>query len=267
MMMANAQPADEPAVLYAAANGIARVTFNRPARLNALSSEMVEGIAAALDRAHEDKAAALILSGAGRAFMAGGDLQRLATIDPVTGEGLRIGAIHACLERMASAPFIVIAALHGPVAGAGLSLAMNADLAVAAEDARLTMAYARIGASPDCGGTYGLPRLVGLRRAMEIALFADDFSAADAERIGLVNRVVPADALDATVTALAERVASGPRQALARTKALLRQSLDNDLRAQLCAEEHAFRASTATADFKEGVGAFLEKRRPVFRGE
>ena len=252
------------AVLYTVSGAIAAARLNRPEKLNPLSTEMVEGLSAAVDRAYADRAAVLIIRGNGRAFMAGGDLQRLAKVDPTSGVGLMIGAIHHCLERMAAAPFITIAAVHGPVAGAGLSLAMNADLAIAADDARFTMAYARIGASPDCGGTYALPRLVGLRRAMEIALFADDFSAEEAERIGLINRVVPAADLDDAVRAMAERLARGPRQAQARTKALLRQSFDNDLTAQLSAEETAFRASAATPDFKEGVTAFLEKRKPKF---
>ncbi len=254
------------AVLYSLTGSIAEARLNRPAKLNPLSTEMVDGLSAAVERAYDDGAAVLILRGNGRAFMAGGDLQRLAKIDPASGVGLMIGTIHRCLERMAAAPFITIAAVHGPVAGAGLSIAMNADLAIAADDARFTMAYARIGASPDCGGTYALPRLVGLRRAMEIALFADDFCAEEAERIGIVNRVVPADQLDDAVSEMARRLARGPRQAQARTKALLRQSLDNDLNAQLRAEETAFRASTATPEFKEGVSAFLEKRKPTFGG-
>lgn len=255
---------DGPAVLYSHDDGVARITFNRPARLNALSEAVADGFAYGIERAFADNVAVVIVAGTGRGFMAGGDLTRLVNADAASGDGLKIGPIHAFLERMAAAPFITIAALHGPVAGAGLSFAMNTDLAVAADNARITMAYARIGVSPDCGGTYALPRLVGLRRAMEVALFADDITAVEAERIGLVNRVVPLDALDDTVTKMARRIAGGPREALARTKALLRQSLDTPLPGQLAAEEVSFRACVATADFKEGATAFLEKRRPEF---
>jgi 2-(1,2-epoxy-1,2-dihydrophenyl)acetyl-CoA isomerase len=158
----------------------------------------------------------------------------------------------------------VIGALHGAVAGFGLSLAAACDLNIAADDAYFSSAYRQIGLTPDGGGTWAMPRIVGLRKALEIYLLSERFDAHEARRIGLVNRVVEADALDATVREVAQSIATGPALALRNVKRLLRESLDRSLAQQLRAEAESFGQCTATADFAEGIHAFLEKRPPRF---
>lgn len=177
-----------------------------------------------------------------------------------------IGPLHAAMLRLAELRAPTLACLHGAVAGAGFSLALACDLAIAAEDARFSMAYARIGATPDASGTFHLPRLLGMRKARELALLGETLGADEALRLGLVNRVVPPAELSAQAQALAERLAAGPTRAYGRIRQLLDASLDSSLAEQLEAERAAFLASTRTADFSEGIAAFLEKRPARFTG-
>lgn len=161
----------------------------------------------------------------------------------------------------------VIAAVQGAVAGFGLSLMLAADLALAADDAYFTLAYSNIALSPDGGATWSLPRHVGLKRAMEIALLGDRFDAGRALELGLINRVVPKESLEQETMALASRLATGAAGALSRTKALLNQSFDNTLDDQLLSEQRRFVECASEADFAEGVTAFFAKRKPVFGGD
>lgn len=243
---------------------IARLQFNRPAVLNALDRATAQAFVHACRELHADHTVrAVILSGAGRAFMAGGDLAELQR-DPTGGAVALLGPAHEAVVLLAELHAPVIAAVHGAVAGAGMSLAMACDLVLAAEGTRFTLAYVNIGASCDVSASWSLPRLVGLRKATEIALLSEPFDAAEALRLGLVNRVVPAAELDAQATQLAERLARGPMPATANLKRLLRTSFERDLRGQLDAERNAFLACAASADFAEGVDAFLAKRKPEF---
>jgi 2-(1,2-epoxy-1,2-dihydrophenyl)acetyl-CoA isomerase len=178
-----------------------------------------------------------------------------------------IDTYHVAVRTLVRMPKPVVGQLHGAVAGAGMSLAMNLDLAIAAEGTVFTLAYANLGTSPDGGSTFFLPRLVGRRRAMEIALLSNRFDAAKAHDLGLINDVVPAAEISEKGMALAQKLASGPTLAFARTKELIDQSFENDLATQLEAERVNFVASTYTNDFKEGVQAFVEKRKPEFKGE
>lgn len=257
-----------PVVTYEAAAGVARIRLNRPHQLNALNAAMAAQLADAVNRAIDDAdLRVIVLAGEGRAFMAGGDLAvfRAAADKPRVAHDL-IGRVHGALQRLDAAPQIVVASLHGAVAGAGMSLALFADLAIAADDATFNLAYARIGASPDCGATWTLPRLVGLRRAMEIALLSETIGAAEALRLGLVNRVVPASELAVETERLASRLAAGPAVAQAHIKRLLRDSLARTLPQQLDAEGDAFAACAGTQDFAEAIDAFFAKRSPRFRG-
>ena len=248
---------------------VAVITLNRPEVMNALSMEMAEMLCDICWQVEADASVrAVLVHGAGKGFQAGGDIASFhREIDRIEAHaGRMIDTYHVAVKTLVRMPKPVIGQLHGAVAGAGLSLAMNLDLAIAAEGTVFTLAYANLGTSPDGGSTFFLPRLVGRRRAMEIALLSDRFDAARALELGLVNRVVPADQLAAEAMTLATRLASGPTQAYARTKALIDQSFENDLPKQLEAERICFVASTGTADFKEGVAAFVGKRKPNFKG-
>jgi 2-(1,2-epoxy-1,2-dihydrophenyl)acetyl-CoA isomerase len=258
---------DKPdAVLLWVADGIADIRFNQPERLNALSVEVAQGFASAVDHALADASVrVIVLSSEGRAFVAGGDLAHiLKAQDRRAAANELIGPIHATLRRLADAPQIVIASVKGAVAGAGMSLCMNADLAVAADDAVLNLAYTKIAGSPDCGGSWALPRLVGLRRALEIALLSENIRADEALALGLVNRVIPRAELDAATRELALRLATGPTTAFGVTKQLLRTSLDRSYADQLDAEAGGFGHCADHTDFREAAGAFFEKRKPKF---
>ncbi|AWK88314.1 enoyl-CoA hydratase/isomerase family protein [Azospirillum thermophilum] len=261
-------PADAP-VLLSREGAVSWIRFNRPALLNALNEESADALRDACRAVAQDPAArVLVISGTGRGFMAGGDLGRF-NADPAAAPQVAaaiIGSLHEALRILDALEIPVVASVHGPVAGAGMSLACATDLCIAADDAKFTLAYARIGATPDGSGTYTLPRLVGLRRAMELALLADTLDAPEALRIGLVNRIVPAETLEAETRRLAERLAAGPTRAYAGIRRLMRRSWTATLDEQLDAERDRFVATAGTADFREGVGAFLAKRRPDFTG-
>lgn len=262
------------AILLEVREGIATVTLNRPEVLNALDDDMIAALVEVMTRVEADEAVrCVVLRGAGDHFMAGGDIKgfhgRLAEPPAERGAHFRakIHKLHPAIVAMRRMPKPVIASLRGAAAGFGLSLALATDLAIAAEDAFFTLAYCLIGTSPDGGSSYHLPRIVGLRKAMEIALLGERFDAETAQRLGLVNWVVPADDLEAETAKLAARLAGGPGHALGQTKALLNASFDNPLEAQLALEAESFAACAATQDFAEGVTAFIEKRPAKFQGK
>lgn len=238
-------PRTDP-VLLSREGGIAFLTLNRPEAMNALDVPTAQVFLAACRTLSGDATVrAVVVRGSGRAFGVGGDLAAL---------------LLAALD----AP--VIASLHGVAAGGSLSLSMACDLAIAAQGTRFNLAYANVAASCDVSGSWNLPRLVGLRNAMQIALLSETFDAAEALRLGLVNWVVPGADLERETLALAQRLAAGPTLAYGRLKRLMRQSFETALPAQLDAERENFKASTDTGDFKEALQAFFAKRPPVFKG-
>ncbi len=256
-------------LLYAVSDGVATITFNRPAVMNALDADMIRAFRVVSERAGNDTAAkVVVLRGAGPAFVAGGDvaafhrdLAKMPALVPALA-----GELHGGVLALRRAPKPVLAAVHGAVAGAGLSIMLGCDLVLAAAGTQFSMAYSRIGTSPDGGATWFLPRLAGYQRAMELLLLADTVDADAMHRLGVVNRVVAADQLAAETAALAQRLAAGPARAYAETKALVNRSLHGGLDAQLEAEALAFARCTASADFAEGVTAFVEKRKAAFNG-
>jgi 2-(1,2-epoxy-1,2-dihydrophenyl)acetyl-CoA isomerase len=261
------------AVLLKIDGPIATVTLNRPEVYNALDQSMTEGLNRIVPQVERDPSVkVVVLNGAGPAFMAGGDIrtfakamdlspaEKRATFEPL------VQNVHRIIISLRRMPKPVVAQVQGAVAGFGMSLLMSCDLAVASDDSYYTLAYCHIGTSPDGGSTFGLPRLVGMKRAMEIALLGERFDAATAERLGLVNRVVPAAELAAATQNLAQRLAAGPALAYAGTKRLLQQSLNTPLETQLQAEAESFALCAASEDFQEGVKAFVEKRQPHFTG-
>jgi 2-(1,2-epoxy-1,2-dihydrophenyl)acetyl-CoA isomerase len=256
---------DSTASLQVGRDGpIVRLQFNRPASRNALDRATAQAFAhACRELAADASVRAVVISGAGGTFMAGGDLAELRA-DPTGAAVGLIGPMHEAIVLLAEMRAPVIASLNGAVAGAGLSLALACDFAIAAEGTKFTLAYVNIGASCDLSGSWSLPRLVGLRKALEIALLGERFDAAEALRLGLVNRVVPSAELDAQVLALAQRLANGPAQSIAQMKRLMRISFEHDLRGQLDAERAAFLRCASTPDFIEGLDAFVAKRAPKF---
>jgi 2-(1,2-epoxy-1,2-dihydrophenyl)acetyl-CoA isomerase len=259
------------AVLLRQEAGVVTLTLNRPQVLNALDGDMVAAFGAAVDAIEADPSArVVVIEGAGDHFMAGGDLRQFARTLKQDGDARRqhfldaIGRLHPIMIRLSNMRPPVLARVHGACAGFGLSLVAACDLAIAAEDAYFSLAYRHIGASPDGGSTYALPRQIGMKRAMAVALLGDRFGAAEAERIGLINWAVPAAELDGETRRIVRAIASGPSAALAATKRLIRRSLDTNLEAQLEAERQSFADNAARPDFAEGIGAFLEKRPPKF---
>lgn len=254
-------------IVVSLSDGVAELRFNRPERLNALDVELAESFAVAVARVTADLSVrVIVVSSEGRAFMAGGDLAHFRrAADKSAAAAQLIEPVHAALKTLAKAPQIVIGSLKGAVAGGGMSLALGLDLLVAADDATFNFAYARVAASPDCGGSWALPRLVGFRRALEIALLSETIDASEALRLGLVNRVVPRAVLEEETARLAARLAAGPAVSQANIKSLMRLSLDRDHGAQLDAEASSFCECAQTADFAEAIDAFFEKRKPTFR--
>lgn len=254
------------AVLLLRDGAIAQIRFNRPEALNAVDLDTAHAFRDAVETIAADASVrAVMLAGEGRGFGAGGDLAALSG-DQVSMAPQLIDPMHAALERIAELPVPFVASLHGVVAGGSLSVAMACDLAVATAGTKFSLSYVKVGACCDGGATWTLPRLVGLRQALAIALLGDGFDAQEALRLGLVHRVVDADRADDEALALAERLASGPTQAIGRMKRLLRTSFEHGFVEQLRRERDAFIENAASADFAEGIAAFVGKRRPAFQG-
>ena len=255
-----------PPLLLERHGAIATLRFNRPGALNAIDVPMATALLAAVRTiAGDDSVRCVVLCGAGKGFMAGGDLATLRA-DPVQGARDLLEPLNEAVALLAQLNAPVIAQVHGVAAGAGLSLMLQADFVLAAEGTRFNLAYINLGTSCDVGASWALPRLVGLRRALEIALLGDTYGAAEAERLGLVNRVMPAAELDAAVQALAQRLAGGPTLAHGHMRRLMRNAFDHDLPTQLAAEAEAFVACARSADLPEGIEAFHAKRPAAFQG-
>jgi len=235
-----------------------------------MDGEMMAQFRAAAEQVERDPAIrVVVLRGEGKSFLAGGDvglfhrhLQELPELIVRWGRELHFGLLAL---RRADKP--VLASVHGAIAGAGFSVLCAADLAVSADDARFSLAYANLGTSPDGGSTHFLPRLVGYKKAMELTLLPDLFDAATAQRLGLVNWVVPAAELSAQTQRIASRLAQGPTRAYAEAKRLLNRSLQSAIETQMEEELQAFARCAATSDLAEGVTAFVEKRKPSFKGK
>ena len=256
-------------ILFSQSGSIGTLTFNRPDVYNAMNIELIHALRDVTAEIVVSKTLrAVILKGAGKAFLAGGDVGLFYKQRESMGNVKPLGdALHASIKNIRNMPFPVIAQIHGACAGAGLSVAMAADFAIAAEGAQFNTAYTKIGLSPDGGSTFFLPRYVGMKRAIELTMLAELFDAKAAAAMGIINRAVPADQLEQEVAALAERLSNGATQAFARTKKLINQSFVTPIDKQLDDEIAYFAECAMTNDFKEGVTAFVEKRKPRFEGK
>jgi len=263
-------PAAGPALVESSDNGVALLVMNRPEKLNALNGELAEALNRAFERiGADDTIRVAVLTGAGRAFCAGGDLQAIGRareardprqLEPILRAGM------AAVLRMRTIPQPVIAAVNGPAAGAGMNLALAADLRIAAEEASFGQNFARVGLFPDYGGTYFLPQLVGPSKAAELLYSGEMIDAQTALRLGLVNRVVPGRELAADAKAFAARLASGPPLPMRAVKKTLfgseKEALERALEAEAAEQMRCF----ASEDCREGIRAFFEKRPPSFEG-
>ena len=253
---------------------IATLTMNRPKSRNALSIDMrAKLFEAMVDIETDDSIRCVVINGAGDHFMAGGDVISFGDIAKKPADERakifesRIHGLHPTMFTMRRMQKPIIASVRGAAAGFGLSLAMACDMVIASDSSFYTLAYIGIATTPDGSGTYSLPRMVGLKKAMEIAMLGDRFDAQEAHRLGLVNYVVPDSDLEAETAKLATRLANGPTVAIGRTKKLLNASLANSMEEQLAMEAESFAACARTDDWVEGITAFGEKRKPVFTGK
>ena len=252
-------------ITYDLTDGIATVTLNRPEKMNALSTQMRAEITHAVTEAGQ-AARVVVITGAGTAFCSGQDLGDRANAADIDLERTLRDEYEPMIGAIVKCRVPTIAAVNGPAAGAGANLALAADVVIAAESAYFMQAFTRIGLMPDAGGTYVLPRTMGMAKAMGAALFADKISARQADAWGMIWEAVADDTFESHWKGRAMHLASGPTQAFKAVKRAIRASWHNDMDAQLAAEAQAQGVCGKTRDFREGVLAFTEKRKPGFEG-
>ncbi|MEB3330207.1 MAG: enoyl-CoA hydratase-related protein [Candidatus Sericytochromatia bacterium] len=258
-------------ILYGVSGGVATLTLNRPEVFNAFNDAMSAEVLAALKAAARDPVVrCVVITGAGKAFCAGQDLgsRNVADFEATLhlGESVR-DRYNPIIRLVRTIEKPVLCALNGVAAGAGCSIALACDMRIASTRASLVQAFVKIGAAPDSGASYFLPRLVGLGRATELLFLGDKLSAEEAERWGLVNRVAEPEAFQGVVAELATRLAAAPTRAIALAKRALNRAMEVDLETALAHEANMQELAGRTADYREGVSAFTEKRPPVYTGQ
>ncbi|SCV01986.1 acyl-CoA hydratase [Cupriavidus necator] len=254
-------------VLYQASEGVATLTLNRPDVLNAMNGDLMRELREGVERAAGDAGVrAVLITGAGRGFCAGADLAARGK-DGITDSGTLLRErYHPIIMALRQMPKPVVTAVNGVAAGAGMSLALAGDVVLAARSASFLQAFSKIGLVPDAGSTYFVPRYAGEMRARALAILAEKIDAEEAQRIGLVWKVHADDALQDEAGKLARHLATMPTMAYGMIKEALNQSFDNDLAAQLEVEATLQSRASRSDDCKEGVAAFMEKRKPQFKG-
>ena len=255
-------------ILYALEGNVARITLNRPEVYNSFNRDMALLLQQVLDDcAANAEVRALYLTGAGKAFCAGQDLQEVTGENAPTLTKILSEHYNPIVQRLRNIEKPVVCAVNGVAAGAGANIALACDITVAAESASFIQAFSKIGLIPDSGGTYFLPRIVGRQKATALMMLGEKVDAKEAERLVMIYRFFPDGALEKEALQLAVQLAAMPTIGLGLTKRALNYSLNNDLEKQLAIENQLQTSAGRTADYKEGVQAFLEKRKPVFKGE
>ena len=255
-------------LIISLANGVCTLTFNRPTVFNSFNRDMAMQLQRALDDAEKnDDVRAIVLTGEGKAFCAGQDLAE--AMDPEGPELQTIVRDHynPIIERIRNIEKPVIAAVNGVAAGAGANIALACDITIAKKSASFIQAFSKIGLIPDSGGTFFLPRIIGSQKALALMMTGDKVTAEQADAMNMIYKAVDDDQFEAEVKNFAETIASMPTRGLGLTKKAVNQSFSNDLTSQLALEEELQTEAGMTYDFREGVNAFLEKRKPVFKGE
>lgn len=255
-------------ILIEISNNIAFITLNRPEKFNSFNREMALQLQNILDECAANKSLRCIyLTGNGKAFSAGQDLAELTQENPPTISQILVEHYNPIITRIRNIEMPVVCAVNGVAAGAGANIALACDIVVATETANFIQAFSKIGLIPDSGGTYFLPRLIGFQKASAIMLLGDKISANDAFGMGMIYKYFSDDNFEAESVKLATTLASMPTKGLIYTKQLLNQSATNNLQQQLTLEDEFQKKAAATKDYKEGVDAFLEKRKPNFIGK
>ena len=258
--------AESSTILYSSENGVASITLNRPDVLNSFNREMAASLQSALDKvAHNSEIRAVLITGAGRAFSAGQDLADVKPGDDL-GEIVR-SCYNPIIKQLRTIEKPIVCAVNGVAAGAGASLALACDIVIASSNASFVQSFSKIGLIPDSGSTFFLPRLVGHARATALTMLAEKIPAEQAAQIGMIYKACPADSLSSEASTLVHQLATQPTKGFGLTKRLLNASWNNDLATQLELEEKLQHEAGNSADYREGVDAFLEKRPPVFQGK
>lgn len=257
-----------PTLLINDLDGVRILSLNRPEKYNSFNREMAEALQSALDDcAASDSVRCVVLTGAGKGFCAGQDLAEATNVDTLDFRKMVDEYYNATILRMRNLEKPIVAAVNGVAAGAGANIALAADIVLAAKSATFIQAFSKISLIPDSGGTYFLPRLVGMQRALALTLTGDKITAEEAMQMGMVYRVYEDEDFPHAWQTVAESLAQGATKAFGLTKRLINQSLGNSLEEQLAAEQELQAEAGASQDFREGVAAFLEKRKPAFSGK
>ncbi len=255
-------------ILYQVEKNVAYITLNRPEKYNSFNKEMALTLQNKLDEAaNDDQVRCIYLTGSGKGFCAGQDLGETTEPSKLDFEQIITERYNPIILRLRKMNKPVITAVNGVAAGAGANLALAGDIVLAKESSIFVQAFINIGLIPDCGGTFILPRLIGLQRAIALCITGDKVNGIEAAAMGMIYKAIPDDIFESESKALAEKLAQLPTQGIALTKQLMNKSFDNNLEQQLDMEMKLQVMAGKTSDFKEGVGAFIEKRKPTFSGK